>query len=88
MLAVPKYKHIPKMAWKQFYVMSLTPGFSTSAVEGITKGYPGACALGTGLVSCVFCLLPHLFCTPAVVARASIECVSVHAVERKSAGVA
>lgn len=61
------------MAWEQFYAMSLTQGLSALAAEGITKDYPGACALSTGVVSCVFHLLPHLFCTLAVMARAIIE---------------
>lgn len=52
-----------QMAWEQFYVMSLTQGLGEIAAEGITKDYPGACALSTGPVSCVFHLLPHLFCT-------------------------
>lgn len=71
------------MAWEQFYVMSLTPGFSAIAAEGIIKDYPGACALSTGPVSCVFHLLPHLFCTLAVVATAIIEqCLCFHARSR------
>ena len=58
---------------KLFYIMSLTPVFSTSAAAGITQDYPGDCAVSTGTVSRVFHFFPHLFGSLAVVARAIAE---------------
>lgn len=63
---------------KLFYIMPLTPVFSTSAVAGITQDYPG--------VSRVFHFLPHLFCILAVVARAIAEqhlCLSAYSRDEK-----
>lgn len=71
---------------KLFFIVSLTPVFSTSAVAGITQDYSGDCTASTGTVSHVFHFLPHLFCILAVVAGAIPEqplCMSARSHDEK-----